>query len=223
MATKTIILRPTGGEKGSSTCYPDTLEVWETINEEIADDDATYCIAPKKSNTTTLTFTIPDKYKNLTPSSIKFHHRTKCSKGTDDGTSVFLLSYNNGADNAYISAGQTPLISTYQDYVIEISQDILDTLYSILLGIDNPSFHIYLTSGYSNDKNVGSAQITQVYLELTYEVEDDTSSESMFIRQNGSWVELSGAIYSKQNGVWTLTDSSILQNETHYILNDTTT
>jgi hypothetical protein len=222
MATETIILRPTGGDCTEITVrYPDTLDIWELVNEEVADDDATYILI-SKSQDATLRFTFPEKYKNLTPSSMTIHYRAKAYNSTSTSTNISIC-YGDLLGTSFFKhmiGEKTTLSSIYQDYEINVSQDTLETVYSKLISTDDPQYNcLYLLSSTSN-KNEELAQVTQFYLEITYE--DEESSESMFIRQNGSWVELSGTIYKRQNGSWVLADSSALQNETHYILNDTT-
>lgn len=225
MATETLILRPTDGSAGGLACHPDTLDPWDLINEEVADDDATYVAMASGSmfSIASIKFTLPDEYKTVVPSSVKVHHRTK-SYGASDTAVIWKCHITNPEDGSVSvsEVGRNTVSSTYQDYVVEISQDILEIFYLTLLNPENNHVSYQCTTANSGKDSNSGINITQVYLELTYEAED-SPSESIFIRQNGSWVELSGAIYEKQNGVWTLVDSSTLQNKTHYILNDITT
>jgi len=224
MATKTLIIRPTGFvaiTNSPAKGFPsDTVaeDYYKLVNEEIADDDATY-ISVSGINAATLSgllFEIPDEHTHCDFLSCTIKARAKANA---EGLN-FNISYDysetpsdtSTITNTSITIGT--LSTSYQDYAYVLEEQFLTYFTS------NKSVYVRHQHGTISKDN--SCILTQIYLELTYETSDedgeDDTSESIYIKQNGSWVAITGTIYHKENGVWVVTDSSALQNGTQYIV-----
>ena len=55
--------------------------------------------------------------------------------------------------------------------------------------------------------------VTQLYLKIIYEKND-----TIYLKENGSWISVPCSIYQKQNGAWIAVDSTIFENGDKYIL-----
>lgn len=233
MATETLILRPTGvGGTGTPAYYPEDTgdyEYYKCVSEEIADDDASYVVC--NSVIFGYMFTIPDEYINMTPSSVKIHFRVRAE--VENSADVLILDgYIASTDSTNGYSDRTigeikNLSTTYQNYCEEISQEYITPFYTALCDKDhfipesesafNNEYHIGLLLT-SSDKN--SCYLTQLYIELIYGESETETSETIFIKENGSWVALSGDVYKKEDGTWVLSDSSVLQNGNRYVVNN---
>lgn len=205
MATETLILRPTH-VGGMSERYPSETaddQTWSLIAEEVADDDATYIIP---TINTAIFFTVPDEYLSLTPTAIKIFIRAKASA---NATCQISLCGANADD--------TEFTTVYQTSASNVPSADLESVYQVLAkNITNTGHGLQiLVTG--NSKS--TIYLTQAYLELTYgEGTDTPTSDVIYIKENSVWTAFSGEIYRKINSAWTLTDASVLQSGTKYIV-----
>lgn len=203
MATKTIILRPTSitsNDESLVTLYPtDTMmsNAHMLVNEEIADDDATYITSGLGSRIQyRFTYTRPDDLNNISGFSFTVRHK---SEGSDSGTTYTLYLTSNNYVICSTSSGNSAAYSNTSD---NITDDIRN---SIITEFDNveSSLNFYITqstaTGSSKNKPI---RTTQIYVELTYV---DNNAVVSYFKQNGTWVKLDNFImYYKRNHQWTL-------------------
>ena len=213
MATETLILRPTSGMVIESVSrFPEdtaTDDTWLLVSEEVADDDATY-VCPVLISALNLNFLIPLDYKILMPDAIKIVVRARI----EDGSIATTLAGNYATSITYSDDGSSyefgrsnidniPLSEEYQTILYEVPYDNIQPFWE-MLGVSYNgggvnTTHIGITST-GDDGKTGTMRVTQVYLEIDFEVEDPPTG--IFIKRNGAYIEAS-QIYQKINGSWT--------------------
>lgn len=220
MATQTIILRPTGTATGSNASYtpfPTNTakeDVYLLISEEFADDDATYLVAKGTSLSGGILFTTTNL--NITPINIRIVTRMR----TTIANSTALITYSivDGTENLEI----INLSEEYVTYVQSIPSEHTSGFWNAML--TNEISHITISAGSTSTDTKASkdVRITQLYLEVDYD--DGTGSEeiteTIYLKENGSWTSIPCTIYQKQNGAWVQTDSSIFENGENFILQE---
>lgn len=228
MATETLILRPThsalllSSSVSSSVGGIEPTDAWSLVAEEVADDDATW-VQCGALNSAAYSFTIPEEYRSKTPTNIRVYIRAVAS---DTSGSPYLVI--NLADfdiaNLYQLTTQHYLSTSYQTFYEDITDyDIISTWYNVLVNKDpvKQYGHMDISFGRSGSKNP-TVNLTQLYLELTYSDEPTPNVDTIYLKQDGIWISISGDIYKKQNGSWILSDSSVLEEGFQYTLNDIT-
>ena len=218
MATETIIVRPAYVQfnEANNTVYPSSLSPDNThmaINEEVADDDASYIIT-KFAAQAPIGFLIPEDYIDLTPTSINVYFKAKEDQGSRVGIAYAYDINDSGRCVFAASRIETIYTTTYQNYCVAIPKEDLSAFYNYTKQVDSNMKPKYGTVAIVGESTKSNTTITQVYLELIYGEPED----AIYIKENGSWNMVSGTVYKKQNGVWTAVDSSTLQNEMNYIL-----
>jgi hypothetical protein len=239
MATETLILRPNDSRADGSNyeAYPsvEATEYWTLVSEEIPDEDSTY-VKPHLSIVGGANYNfpaIPEQYKNKTPTKIKVYIRGCNKDNTSNEPSFIGIKIIEPNDtNGYSITEIPPRITLSTAYVtdyIEIPEDYKLSFYSILTNEDiqeeiksngKGEVTLFRIDGSSSSKQTSDIRITQLYLELEYLDEDPTTSETIYLKQNGSWSAISGDIYKKENGIWVLKDASILQQGLKYKINN---
>lgn len=221
MATKTVILRPTMVRLQDDIPARNPSDVSDAnlhtlIDEEIADDDATYV---EVFNTLRYLFIIPFAFRGLTPTSIVLSIKgIALGSANYVGVAVFI---KDGSNN--VSLGTMDFTtSLWQQWDITVPSDNIPLVYECLQRNTDPLDGIFI--GVENNHKSDPA-ITQMYLTLTFDVEDSgTDFPASFvthIKENGTWTSFSGEIYEKINGAWVKTNATALANGTKYIVNKT--
>lgn len=209
--TGTFILRPFASEGVVASTVPaDTPieDVYKLVNEEVADDDATYFIPQSNpdvilENMLCLRFALPEGIKINLISELRYEARYKgmvstyifparystkerlTSEGDDWGISS--TNANTYADDYGYGTDRSPLTS---DMWIVPDYEKMKSCFN------NNDFCI-LMYGYGT-KTAGN--LTQIYLELDCEYEE--AGTPIYFKENETWEELSGTIYKKTNGIW---------------------
>ena len=230
MATE--ILRPSSCDAGG-TAYivtPDSVseENYHTlVNEIIADDDSTCITFTKTSYNSAHVIALFDSdllrknYSKITAA--RFICRTKIdannyllridllrhASSVEQIQSSYKITFNNGTWlTSYFDINATDMVE-----VIESWLAFDNTLHPI-------QFQFYAANtDQSITKNACSCSITQAYLEITY---NDTTTKTIYLKENGSWTSVPCTIYQKQNGDWITVDSTIFENGDKYILQELT-
>lgn len=239
MATETVILRPNDSRADGTNreSYPsvDPTEYWTLVSEEVPDDDSTY-VKPHLLLTSGVNYNfpgIPEQYKDKTPTKIKVYIRG-CNKDTATTANlgveiaIFDDSTSMGYNKKQIADSPITLSNVYKTYYIEIPEEYKLSFYAILTNENSEikndgegEVTPIRTSGNVGNKDTSDVRVTQLYLELEYSNEEDepTTSETIYLKQNGSWNAISGDIYKKENGTWILKDVSVLQQGLKYKIN----
>lgn len=222
MATKTLILRPTGwyhsgtAHSGFPTETP-TSDYHLLVAEEEADDDATYIQVTNTLPSSGLLFTPPNI--EIVPNAIRIVGR--CCTSISNSTVMFqYYTLTSGeASEAFTLSEQ------YANYIYNIPSDVIlgfwENIVNFTLGNYNVSFYAGSTStGKGTSANV---KLTQLYLEVDYDDgNEETITETIYTKENNLWVSMSGTIYKKIQGAWIQTDSSSLRSDTKYTISNQT-
>lgn len=220
MATKTLILRPTSSnnmDAGGVSVFPSdtsTDNIYLLLNEEVADDDATYVDISTTLASLSLGFTVPNKYLGIDPLSIRIIIRTMTP--TPSGAMIqygpaLRVTDGTGKDVESHDPPEDIIFDVYETYNIEVinTQKVWD---ACITGANFLYIQMRKVSS-SSSKNDGSViRYTQVYIEVDYEGPDTPTA---FIKDGMLWKE-SEAIYIKKNGSWVECDNSSLANGTQY-------
>ena len=222
MATKTLILRPTGFMYTASYVdyYPleaDTNTLHLLVSEEIPDEDATYLTATKNliAGTGKYGFVFTRPSFNIIPTAIRVVARART---LTDGSKLlaWAATSENGGGG---TIGSHALTTEYSNYVSEVETEHIETLWNNLEGSDLLDYSVSFFASGDSSKNQGEVILTQIYLIIEYESGiPDPSTSVLYLKQNGTWTPLSGTIYKKQNGTWVLSDESAFDGMTNFIL-----
>ena len=230
MATE--ILRPSSCD-AAGTAYivtPDSVseENYHTlVNEIIADDDSTCITLTKTSNNSARVVVLFDSdmlrknYSKITAA--RFVCRTKVDANdyflrlnllrrtgqVAQSQSSYEITFNDGTWlTSYFDINATDMVEAIESWLA-----FNNTLHPI-------QFEFYAANTVqSTTKNACSCSITQAYLEITY---NDTTTETIYLKENGSWTSVPCTIYQKQNGDWITVDSTIFENGDRYTLQELT-
>ena len=134
MATKTLILRPTSVTSDDAslvTLYPADTALANAhilVNEEIADDDATYITGGLGSNIHYhFTFIKPDDLKNITGFSFVVRYKFEASSTQHNAAYTMYLGSNNYT-LCTITANSTTYLDTNESITDDIKNEIINTL-----------------------------------------------------------------------------------------------
>lgn len=202
MATKTLILRPisiTSDNTSLITLYPSGTTIDNAhilVNEEVADDDATYVTGGLGSNVNYhFNFTKPSDFKKATGFSFLIRHKFEASSSQHTVTYQLYI----GADNyTLISLAGSDNPTIYTNMNENITDEIRNAIISAINGEQNTSFYITQTiTGSSKSKPI---RTTQIYIEIIYE---DNASIIQYFKQNGKWINIGDLnIHYKKNSQW---------------------
>lgn len=201
MATKTIILRPTSitcDNESLVTLYPSSVTMANAhtlVNEEVADDDATYITGGLGSNINYhFNISKPDDLKSITGFSFIVRHKMEAS------SILHSIAYKMylGTDNFTLNTFTTNEL-TYLNMNDSVTNDVKDAIISLMN--DTSDFNFYITQAVSTGTSKSKPiRTTQIYIEITYESND---AVVQYLKQNDTWVNIGElAIYYKQNYKW---------------------
>ena len=231
MAVETLILRPTYACFTTGVTFSPNIDddlAYILVSEDTPDDDATYISTTNITDPMSFGFTLPNEYVNKVPTSINI-----CcyAKNGGDGEGSILLQFcilDNDSKTWTGDGHDDSLTSSYQMFYEFVPTENIAAFYSAMqLSQEENQYGVVRVSASPNSSNSKNettfeCRVTQVYLELTYDDSEDTGSETLYIKQNGTWVAITGDIYQKQNGTWVLADSSVFEAGFRYTLNDMT-
>lgn len=209
----TEILRPTdvylpGGGKDYTT----------KVNESVADDDASY-IEPSGHIIVFDSEHLRNNYANI--KNVAMFCRVKLDPSLH---SLSVQHMNMNGDTISEVSFVPTTVNNWETISANFNaQDIIRTIQESL---DNNSSQLLRfcskkTNLDPNNKNSGTVCLTQVYIEVTYEDNSSSTTDTIYLKENGSWTTIPCTIYQKQNGVWVLTDSTIFANGDKYTLQKT--
>lgn len=209
MATETLILRPSYVVNRTNCAYfPSDFDVEQIhllIAEETADNDSTYIIIGASALTNpNLSFVVPKEYQSKTPTAIKICGVARGYETTEAETLQLQFRYtDSNAENGY-SALELEAISIATDWTyFETSypSEQINAAYEWM--INNPSGIQIITNCDSTTKNTAEGiALTQMYLEVTYEEEEDIITYAVYLKNNGVWETNRGVVYKKIDGSW---------------------
>jgi hypothetical protein len=241
MATKTVIARPSStisfstpmNTIPSGTSFNSTYTL---INEEIADGDSTYVYYPVPGTVNTwfspeFGFKIPTalqygEYLDIKSLKVVALISANNSQSTTKSMTFTVNLYNDDvvmhSETKTVDCSSYSAISEYHE-TVAIFENICQTMVNdfdidhetAIIGIKLDGSTYIGTSSKNNGQTVGvSFQLTQLYIEFTYE----QYSKKIYLKKDGSWEEIQGTVFIKQNGSWTLSDRSIFNNGDKYIV-----
>ena len=232
----TEILRPvlfTSSADGGCSFIPASTEdqAYTLVNEITADDDATYINITGSLFFIVLYFTskkLKTDYDKI--SSINIVAKIKADPSiTLLTTGLYLYDDSSVGGSNDIQNTITHNTSDWEfvNALFNNKEDIKQVIESALTyNAENPlAIHFGVARGANNTQGKNySLSITQVYVEVAYEDDssDTPTSETIYLKDNGSWSSIPCAIYQKQNDIWVLADSSVLEEGFRYVLNDIT-
>ena len=201
MAVQTIILRPNGNNYVSEemSWFPDTTaddKLYLLINEEVADDDATY-IGLKGSVIVGIEVGFPwGLIEGLNLLGMRAVFRQK-STSTSNYVDYSILnsgstlgeqkSYNNNVDEYETLTFPIQFFDTVKDRLPELTHKIFFSLTG-------------------SNKTSGEIRLSQFYLEVDYDNEagggETEETEVLYLKKSGAWESISGKVYNKVNGAW---------------------
>ena len=212
MATKTLILRPvkvTCDEESLLTFVPDTTTLDSAhllINEEIADDDATYIECKTPVN-------IMYHFSYVKPADMKqiigFNFYTRDAAILTGPTCSYTLFLNS---DYVLSSIKHANNEKYEVRTVSFSETDESNIFKELnSSID---FHVTQATTSSGSKAM-TINVTQVYVEIIYEPAD-----IIYIKSNDIWdAKLYIEVYSKNNVEWVKLESpaeSVFENNSKY-------
>lgn len=232
MATE--ILRPVKGKGQTANFiyYPDNSTVvsnvndtYLLVNETNADDDASYV----QLNTGSLgAFDAQFDSENLRADysrivNCRLAVRVKGDPSLDK-LDVTLMGYSSSGTPQDVYA-ETIVLETSEWETVFLNVDSSTVNDAITLTLkyqpQNPLiiFKLLSSSVNGSSKNSSTLKITQVYLEITYV---DETTETVYLKENGSWTPVPCVIYQKQNGAWVETTTAVLENGDKYVIQELT-
>ena len=218
MATKTVILRPDKNTSSSkSTYFPSDHDInlqYLLVSEEVADNSSTYVVAGAVLATTVFGFSVPEEFRSKVPLAAKVCGVASSYESTEAETLYINYKYPYGDSVSSVQEEVASFTSNWEYFECEVQNNDLNLFNDGLLNVEN-----FLTPFCNSiaDKGTEGVAITQLYIALTYEVEDEETN-SIYLKSNGSWTSISGTIYQKSNGSWTEVDASVLQDGTKYMV-----
>lgn len=213
MATKTLILRPTGWitpAGGADTCVPHPTNTADEnkyllVAEETPDGDASYLYFSNNLNISGVTFSCS---MDITPLDI----RIVCCARSPAETGTLICHYYINSEGGYkhTSLDTHTLTETYSLYNSSIpSKDVISFWNKIMEESKNHP-DLYLVGGITTTGKgaVTDSRFTQLYLEVDYD------SPSLYLKQSGNWQEINYTIYQKVNNEWIESDiNKLSENE----------
>lgn len=201
MATKTLILRPTSitsSDESKVTLYPSDTTMANAhmlVNEETADDDATYIIGGLGSTINYhFSFTMPSDLKNILGFSFVVRHKMDAS--SSNHSVQYRMALGSGE---YLLGTLTTNPTAYDDMFSALDEDTTDEIISSLSGTTTSNFYVEQIVATGNNKSK-PIRTTQMYIEITYE---NNTSTIQYVKQNGIWVNIGELnFYYKRNGSW---------------------
>lgn len=210
MATKTLILRPnsTIGVVNASNIVltPSTTaeeNIHLLINEEVPDDAATQINL--QNTLSTISFGIPlDWLSNIIPVSMRIVLRFSIDKPNLLDIEVFFTDPNipnTGDFSSIVSRNDfhTTLTDSYETQI-----QTVENLEAIKTALLNGGYISIMAVADSVNNKGGNARVTQLYLEVDYDDEIDSETPLLYLKEGDTWAHITGTIYEKVNGVWSI-------------------
>lgn len=227
MAESTVILRPVSDISVVSN-YPsdprydtnpeEATSLYLLVNEETADDDATYIrqwstASRTADNTYTFGLDTSKIPSNVQITGVRMFVRGRASSYYDNITGYLSLvidgtPYGNTSGINLVTTDPdsttTPIYGTKSDSLIS---EGLDTINAFIVA--NKSMPPLQFAVRINAKETGTQSknyyfyFTQCYVEITYTDEIHTKDSNIYRKVNGVWVPATYA-YEKRNGAWVL-------------------
>lgn len=211
-----IVCRPSADVSVGHEIASGFTGVYQLINEEVADDDATYIEsygkedgedteADNRESIVSLKLSLPDKTKVL---QIKLIYRASLYIGTSlkSGTAYIEITVSQGEKgNTHINDADYSDSSSYAIYeaVWNEESDLVDAINMVGGEMDlQMLIHTY-ACGYYNSAKGGVdayAKLTQAYIEVIYEYANETQGTNLYTK-NGEWKQIQG-IRRKESGTW---------------------
>lgn len=207
-STETLTLYPAADSSLKHSCSAGS-EGFSLINEETADDDATYIyhdVNTTSSKTITSTFKIVGSNTGkIQITSLEIHARAMANYSSILGD-THTLTLTASIDGTSLGSGSASYVSnSYSDinatFEISSNKDLAGKEYSSLSAV-NIILSMATAGAYSSRK--GSAfqiRITQLYVIITYTKVTDETETGMYLKTNGVY-NLCAGVYQKVNGVW---------------------
>lgn len=229
MAEQSVILRPMSSssttsdvDNGMNVQPTDTTleDVYLLVNETEADDDATYVELTAVISSFDLYF---EKLLMTNISGVKLHCRCD-SQGTTHALRAQLTAVPiEGSELNEITSSALntdPCTTGWANYALDFSDEV--TLIEALNNSEYTQIRATCLSGAApssskGSNGVGVVKYTQVYLELTYD-NSETTTTPLYLRENGVWVAVEGTVYQKVNGAWVTSSADVFQEGDSYQL-----
>lgn len=219
MALETLVLRPSSDKScqhsasSGSACYA-------MLNEETADDDATYIYqtinsTSNRNQVSNITLSGDSIVGNITVKSATLLSRAKISKNGEVANYSCAFSLPQGSSLG-IASGK--LSASYSNHIVK-DINLVDKLNQYATEHDPlPSSLdcVITTEGKKSSAKNGNGyiRITQVYVAIDYELNE---AQHLFVKENNVWQPYTKG-YKKQNGVWVSTDiTSLFNTDTLYV------
>ena len=227
MATEKIMLNPTSFHPAPGAIYfpadYDETKLQLLVSEKIADNDSTYIVVLGGIAFSSFSFSIPENYRKRVPTELKVCGVGSSYNSTDSEEFLEMqlsVSYNSETETTEKITIEclTPFTTSNWSYFeILVPIENINGFYNYMIDYVDKG-HVFFQCNSSAKNSSDGIAITQLYLELTYE--EESSFETIYIKDNNSWSSIEGLIYKKQNGIWEKIDSSLLQNSTKYQINN---
>ena len=212
MATE--IMRPYDVvSSGSVVCIPEVDDKASLINDVVPDDDSTYINITQTGITNCFDFKVASdklksEYQNVTKAVVVMR-----IKNSDLN---YFIAYRQftGSINYVDTKIESTIINQWETVAVQLDLEIFKNC--VAAGEDGVRVIIF-KNGSSSGKSTCDVKISQIYLEVTY-AEDET--ETIYIKQDNTWVATPCTIYKKQNDEWTLVDSSVFEEGTRFVFQE---
>ena len=205
MATKTLILRPvsvTCDDTSLVTLYPTSTALSEAhllVNEETADDDATYITSGLGSNVNYhFVFDKPSDFKNIIGISILIRYKFEST------STMHSLTYtvNLDTESFAITNTATQTSTAYVDQIESFADDLQSMIAAELNSTQSLSFYITQALSTTQSNKSKPVRTTQMYIEVTYESSDPILQ---YFKQANKWISLGElALYYRSSDSWDL-------------------
>lgn len=211
----TLILRPVSDASLKHSCSSGSSG-YAMLSESSADDDSTYVYQTVSSTTSTsvqssftLGGTMPSGSFKITGAKLYVRSRTS-DYNIHSGT--YKLSIDSSASLIALGTSYQTSSST------EVAESLINNTYT---SSNFPSLSVIITTTGQKEKSKDDnfqIRITQVYLELEYEVGTVEDNSIIYIKESGNWNRYS-TVYKKENGVWIIQSdlASIFDANANYV------
>ncbi len=206
----------------------DPVSLANLVNEVAADDGSTYITVPGNTlPAMALLFGSENFYNHyLEVSKIICTFRAKADPTT---TSVVVamgrLASSNSVEcesDTYIET--TPNSTEWETFIVTYNGDVV--IPYVTSSINNGQSQCPLVLGFQakavGSKGTASLDITQAYVEVIYDDGTTETTETIYLKENGSWTSVPCMIYKKQNGAWVESDATVFENGNRYIFQEIT-
>lgn len=197
---------------GNVVCIPEVDDKASLINDVVPDDDSTYINITQTGAINYLDFKVAsDKLKSEYQNVIKAVVVMRI-KNSDLNYLITYRQFTGSADFVDTKIEST-IINQWETVATQLDLEIFKSC--VAVGKNGRIFIV--KSGSSSGKSTCDVKISQIYLEVTYA---DDETETIYIKQDNTWVATPCTIYKKQSDEWTLVDSSVFEEGTHFVFQE---